>query len=305
MIIACSYGDANFSQSLNFNLWSAKIFGRADHVVKFGPEDIDEKFKSENIEILSAKKGAGYWLWKPYIINKTVSNAKYGDYVVYADSGSFYMNRIDTFIKKMESANSDMYIGEVDYLEGDYSKRDAFILMGVDGLGFEVRKQIDAAFLLIRKTHKTEKIISNWLTFCCDMRIISDSDNVCGKENFKGFKGHRYDQSVLSLICKKNDVITFRNASTPDKYFTCIEPLTLVNKGRYFTNLKDSVFCKECIDKWKNWKEEYYPPILVRTRFRNMNIARFVIKTIGKAMTYIYRNYISFCFTRVYFKRKD
>jgi len=39
-----------------------------DEYYNYGPNDIDNEFKKKNIEILSQKRGNGYWLWKPYFI---------------------------------------------------------------------------------------------------------------------------------------------------------------------------------------------------------------------------------------------
>ena len=33
------------------------------------------------------KRGYGYWLWKSYLINKTIGKLKDGDILLYADSG--------------------------------------------------------------------------------------------------------------------------------------------------------------------------------------------------------------------------
>jgi len=47
--------------------------------------------------------------------------------------------------------------------------------------------------------------VANWLTFASDPRAVTDQPNELG-ENLPGFKDHRHDQSVFSLLCKKWDV---------------------------------------------------------------------------------------------------
>ena len=39
-----------------------------DHCFSFSKEDIEEEFYQANSKILDQKRGAGYWLWKPYFI---------------------------------------------------------------------------------------------------------------------------------------------------------------------------------------------------------------------------------------------
>lgn len=296
IITAISYGDERFSQSLKYNLKTAKKYGKADFVIAYGPNDIDKSFKEKNKEIMSAKKGAGYWLWKPYIISKALEKCSYGDCLVYSDSGTFYMNDINSYIEIMKKNNESIYIGEVNFLEKEYSKRDAFVYIGVDKLGYENTKQLDASFIMIIKTKKTENIIREWLHFCCDKRIISDDDNQCKLDNYEGFIENRYDQTVLSLVLKKNNVIPLFNVSQPNPYFTCVEIMTLFGRGKYIDFLK-----KEKTQLYKKWKnEEYTAPLIVRTRFRNMNKIIFVVKIFQKRMRYIYRNKVSFFLTKIY-----
>ena len=98
MILAITYGDDNFSQSNKYNLKTAIRYGKADKTILYGPNDLDNEFKEKNHQILSVKRGSGYWIWKPYIINKAMKLIDYGDYLVYADSGSFYTRNIKELI---------------------------------------------------------------------------------------------------------------------------------------------------------------------------------------------------------------
>lgn len=300
MIIAISYGDDNFSQSLNYNMRTAKKYGKADVTIAYGPSDIEKDFKKKHNEIFQCIKGAGYWLWKPYIINKTLEEVEDGDYVVYSDSGTFYRQNIALYINAMKQKNTSVYVGEVNYLEKEYSKRDAFVYIGVDDMQFENTMQYDAAFLIVKKTKFTVKIIKEWLDYSCDIRIISDNENVCGLNDYDGFVQNRYDQTVMSLVFKKNGIFPMKNASQPDWRFTCIEPLIIVGKGKYISKLK--YHNKEVCEKWIN--ETYIPPLIVRTRFRNMNYFKFQVKIIFKIVKYIYRNKVSYVLTKLYIKRK-
>ena len=42
------------------------------------------------------------------------------------------------------------------------------------------------------------------LEYACDRRIISDDDNVGGKDNFPSFQEHRWDQSILTNLAIKH-----------------------------------------------------------------------------------------------------
>lgn len=250
MILAVSYGDKNFSQSLDDNLKSAKKCGKVDRTIQYGPESLTEQFKTENIDILSAKRGAGYWLWKPYIINLAISEIQDGDYLVYADSGSFYMKDIHILTNFMSENNTDVFLGELEHTEAKYSKRDAFVYMGVDGKGFESEKQFEASFLLVKKNDRTVRFLREWLSYCCDIRIISDDPNTCGLQDYPDFVQNRYDQTVLSLLAKKYGYKGYRPVDV------------------------------------KAQKNDPYPQVIVRTRFRNCNPIKYRLKVIKKKLEY-------------------
>lgn len=300
MIIAISYGDDNFSQSLKYNLKTAKKYGKADLTIAYGPSDVDKKFKKKHNDIFKCIKGAGFWLWKPYIINKTLKEVEEGDYVVYSDSGTFYRQNIALYADVMQQKGAQIYVGQVDFMEKEYSKRDAFVYIGVDAMHFENTMQYDAAFLIIKKTKFTVNVMKEWLYYSCDIRIISDNENVCGLNNYDGFIENRYDQTVMSLVLKKNGILPMKNISQPDWHFTCVEPLVLLGKGKYIAKLKD--YNREVCNKWL--EETYIPPLIVRTRFRNMNYFMFRFKIFIKTVKYIYRNNISYFLTKVYVKCK-
>ena len=48
----------------------------------------DAEFYEKNAEfILHNKRGCGYWLWKPYLINKNINDMTNGDILLYLDCG--------------------------------------------------------------------------------------------------------------------------------------------------------------------------------------------------------------------------
>lgn len=45
--------------------------------------------------------------------------------------------------------------------------------------------------------------MSEWLAYAQDSRLITDSENTFGFENYPNFRHHRHDQTILSLLAKK------------------------------------------------------------------------------------------------------
>ena len=113
-----------------------------------------------------------------------------------------------------------------------YSKRDAFILMGVDMPFYSETFQYMAGVQIYRKSKYTEKFIEQLLFYSQDKRIILDTPNTLGIHNYPGFRENRHDQTVLSLLVKK-----FGEANSGDPTLNPEE----INNGKHI--LLPNIFC--------------------------------------------------------------
>jgi len=63
--------------------------------------------------------------------------------------------------------------------------------------------QVLAAFVVVKNTWKAKLFVTQWLTYASDPRAVTDLANQLGKDNYPGYKAHRHDQSILSILCHK------------------------------------------------------------------------------------------------------
>ena len=211
--IAINYSDKKFAKSQRYNTKTAYKRGKFDKVIEYSPDNIDKEFKKKYNNILTKKRGGGYWLWKPYIIYKTMKDLTYGDYLFYCDSGVYYINSIDYLIKCLEINEQDIMIFDLPLIEKQWTKMDAFLIMNCLGAEYTDKNQRLASFFLMKKTDLTMKFLEDYLYYCCNDAIISDNENICGKDNDKYFIDHRHDQSILSLLSNKYKLKAFRDPS--------------------------------------------------------------------------------------------
>ena len=203
-IIAISYSNDLYLRQISLNKKSALEAGEVDKHYSYGPNDLDKDFIEKNKEILKKKRGNGYWLWKPYIINKTmIEKLNEGDYLIYTDACTIYMNSSRLLIDFLEKNNASFWMNKVYFKERIWSKRDAFLIMDADKPFFSDTPQYMAGIQLYKKTEYSIKFIKEWLFYCQDIRIISDNKNTLGKKNYKDFIENRHDQTALSLLIKK------------------------------------------------------------------------------------------------------
>lgn len=253
MIIAINYADNNFKDAQSFNTKTAYKKGRVDRVIEYSPNDIDEEFYLKNKKILSNKKGGGYWLWKPYIILKTMNKMNDGDYLFYCDSGAAYINRVQFLIDSLEKVGQDIMPFELPLIEKQWTQSESVRLMDCDTNEFKESNQILATYILIRVSDKSKNFIREYMKICENYKILIDNntiDNDCLIE-------HRHDQSIFSLLCKKYNLEVFRD---PSQYG--IRPWEYLANGREYNP--------------KKYKNSEYPQILVS--FRKENGKKYVIK---------------------------
>lgn len=203
-----NYANGRYLKSQEYCSQSAKSAG-FDEIISFSVNDIDREFLEKNINILSQSRGAGYWIWKPYFIKKTLDRMNDGDLLVYSDSGSYYQESVQPLIDTIQSEKSGVLSFELTgLLERVYTKRDTFVLMGLDEPKYSETSQREATYIWLIKNEFTVNLINEYLEYAQDIRIITDSPSQ--NENFFDFQDHRHDQSIWSLLCKKYDITPHR-----------------------------------------------------------------------------------------------
>lgn len=207
MITLVNFANENFKTQQKWNSITAKLLGKVDEVIEFSLENIEEKFLKENKNLLQFSKGFGNYFWKPYIIKKALANIKKGDYLLYTDSGTIFLKSIKPLVKYMELKEKNIMCFSIPLIEKQWTKRDAFLLMDCDQKRFTETRQIVGTYILMKKCKETDIFVNKYSEYCSDNRILSDLPNTLGMPNYPEFNEHRHDQSVLSLLCKKNNVL--------------------------------------------------------------------------------------------------
>ena len=82
--VLIAYANEPMKYSLMFLKFQARWSGVFDKVITYSEKDIPDEIR--NIQEYKCKRGGGYWIWKPYIIWKTLQDVEDGDFVCYIDS---------------------------------------------------------------------------------------------------------------------------------------------------------------------------------------------------------------------------
>jgi hypothetical protein len=207
-----NYADGGFRKAQALNSISG-ISAGFDAIIQYKKNDIDKNFLKENSKILSQKRGAGYWLWKPYFIWRTLKNTNEGDTIFYSDSGAQFIKHMNPIFEKIEKSDRGVVIFKMSghHKENEYCRKQvAEEVVNCDKEIMESDQRM-ASFVGVRNCVDSIAIICKWLNLCTKEHLILD---VPPEDNeFSVFKDHRHDQSLLSLLSKKLNLETATDPS--------------------------------------------------------------------------------------------
>lgn len=211
--VLVSFAEGDFyEKKRKLNSITAKLFGGIDYIYKYSSKDIDTPFLEKNKLIFENKKGCGFWLWKPYFVNKVLHYLNDNDILFYCDTSSVLIKNIKSMVRELKDSNQDIMSFELPLLECDWTKPSALSYFGISENSIKSTNQITASFFIIRKTSRSIEFVNEWLELCQNKELIDDSypsDIIIPKN----FKGHRNDQSIFSLLIKKYKIKPFRDPS--------------------------------------------------------------------------------------------
>jgi hypothetical protein len=173
-------------------------------IILFKKSDIDSDFSEKNKKILNSKRGGGYWLWKPYIINNVLNKIKHGDSLFYLDSSYYFIEEFSNLYKDEEilifsnkpneTTNHFKLLCKMDVILKYNMENDAFI---------KCINECWGGAIYLKKTDFTINFIQKWLDMCCVYEDITDTPSI-GYNPF--FIDHRHDQSLLTILVTKHNI---------------------------------------------------------------------------------------------------
>ena len=159
-------------------------------------------------------KGYGYYIWKPYVIKKTMEKMSDGDILLYLDAGcEIDSTQPQELNKLIEKVKTHKIVGAgTGFSEFKFTKKDLFITLGMYNIEClnSVQHQGGTNFFLV--CDRTRKLVDEWYETGCDYKNINDSGStttVADIQSHVGFHQHRHDQSIFSILTKKYKMYSF------------------------------------------------------------------------------------------------
>jgi len=190
----------------------ANTFNLFDNIIGYTEKDLknDKNFWNRHGNFLeNNKRGYGYWLWKSYIILKTLNNINENDIILYCDAGCHLkLNNKYKLLEYIDILNKSQYgimSFQMNYIEKHWNKGDVLKYFNDNYQNIDIEKiknsgQNHATFMLIKKNKHSVILINKWYELCSNYHFIDDSLSIEKNDIF--FIDHRHDQSIFSLLVK-------------------------------------------------------------------------------------------------------
>jgi hypothetical protein len=201
-IVFLSFANENYKNSMARIKDEVKRFPFSK-VITYDEYDLKNMSDFWNIHgsfVEQNKRGYGYWLWKPYLVYKTLSTLKDGDRLVYADAGASFGSDIHQFneIVAMSSRPSGVVSWSLPYLENQWTKQDLVEYLNASHVMEST--QLHATFFVLRRCEAVLSLVKKWYETASIYHLLDDSPSAF--PNHQSFNEHRHDQSIFSLLRK-------------------------------------------------------------------------------------------------------
>ncbi len=210
--ICIAYADAAMAYSLKRIGRQARRLSLFDEVILYTPNDLSEEILSH--PLMKYKTGGGYWLWKPWLIQKTLREHAPGDIVVYIDAGSTLrrssewehlfgmMNHYDTLCFQYaetvpEFARWGNTCTKIQY----WTKKSALLFLDnyLQDTSYRNNCKIMGGLLFMKNPDNS--LLRQWLDISLNHpELIIDPTEEELKDQDPGFAYHKHEQSFLTAL---------------------------------------------------------------------------------------------------------
>jgi len=205
----CYSNDAAPFRENGDNYCEAALRSGFDTATHYKAEDLEKTdFWRENAGILEQPRGAGYWLWKPYITLDKLRRVGPNDIVVYNDVGRYKPGSFSPFPRFPQAAVNMAALSPNRYLfgfitdwlvQGHYTKRDCFIGLDADNEEMHLAAQVSGGPIFMMPSEQSFAFLEDWLRYAKDPRFLTDIPDELG-EPLKEFEDHRHDMAISSIL---------------------------------------------------------------------------------------------------------
>jgi hypothetical protein len=211
----CTYANEKYKKAKERIINEARNFNEFTLINEFGPESLTKEFKEKYSIILNMEKGGGYWIWKIDIIKQMLNKINNNEFLLYMDAGcKFNVNGKNKFYEYIEKLNNSefgiMSFQMKDQPENKWTTKEIFKYFNHDEN--DTTGQYVGGVLLMKKCDHLIEYLNDFEK-CINDNPLLITDIYNNNQNYY-FSENRHDQSISSIIRKKNGSLVIDNDET-------------------------------------------------------------------------------------------
>ena len=157
--------------------------------------------------INASVRGAGYWRWKPYAIQQKLASMGEGEVLAWMD---YDLVLLDHEPWSLFCLGQNVEAGVAGFhfpclTDRAWTKRELADAIGADDRMMD-SAQLYGGLVVLRNGPFARRFVGEWLHWATSGL---ETDEYDPRRQHPRFRGHRHDQSILSLLAKKHRVKTF------------------------------------------------------------------------------------------------
>jgi len=228
MKVLLTFASSSMRRSADRLAEQAKALGFYDAIYSCSEVNLSPDFRAKHKDaLIEGTRGYGYWCWKPQIIYQTLDGMSEGDILQYTDAGC-HLNpkgiaRLKEYFELARNSKKGILafqlrdpsppllkpsVGALNLPDCQWIKGDLLDYFAVrDRKDITATQTIGAGIIFIRKCQESVALIEKWRSVIeTDFSLIDDTRS--RSENLPGFREHRHDQAIFSIICKLEAIET-------------------------------------------------------------------------------------------------
>jgi hypothetical protein len=207
-VYLASYADGDEVFFKNQNALALSALNRGvDFIFNYRRSHLDPVFLQQNAYILNQDQGKGVWLWKPWIILRSLQMIPENAILVYTDSGMVFRNSIAPLIRLTEK--HDIILSYFDQAKSTDNKslethasRKTLEYMKCDTLACRKSPHLWAGFMVLRNTPNSRAFIKRWLEYAKVPKLIL-GNTPDDRKPYPNFSHQLHDETILSVLHAK------------------------------------------------------------------------------------------------------
>lgn len=259
MIHFLTFASSNLAPTLKRIGKEAEESGFFDKIYLYDEHKLDKTFRKAHKKYFRENpRGYGYWIWKPYLILKTLKEKMADrDILVFLDAGCEIHRtgekRWKEYLKYLEEFDCILSDHE-NYSVRQMTKMDMLVHFSMERDKQVLNKpQFWAGGIIIKKTEYTLNFFLKWFDYCERHKstLLNGSPSIHAE--LQEFIEHRHDQSMLTLLCLQEDP-KLKNSNDGD-HFKILRQKEVYSRLPDWSDMAGYPF-------WARRNKEYVPPSL-------------------------------------------